>query len=217
MKPSAERKRELDDAVAYAVGHRIRIEALSILNDGTASPSDIAAILDEDVRMVGNHVRELYDSGCIEFIGTKKVRNATEHFYRAVTLPYITDDEYQAMPVKLRHQMAGLIVQAIVAETLASFRAGKMAADPRLWLTWQIVNVADAEGKAEVAEEVRATYGRFEDIATRNANRLANARKKAKEEGKKLPVGKAEVVALMSFERSRPGRPESGYSRHSKR
>jgi DNA-binding transcriptional ArsR family regulator len=195
-----DRKRTIDDAVAYAVGHRIRIDALAILNEGKASPSEIAGVLDESISMVGHHIKELYDSGCIEAAGTEQVRGATEHFYRAVTLPYISDEEYRALPLKTRRELVGLIIQAIMAEVLASFRASKLETDEDLWLTWQCLNL-DAQGRREVADEQAESYARLIEIQERNATRLS-------ESGE---TGATAVVAMMGFERSRPGRPTGGY------
>jgi DNA-binding transcriptional ArsR family regulator len=199
---TSKRKRAIDDAVAYAVGHRIRIDALAILNEGKASPSEIAETLDESVSMVGHHIKELFDSGCIEAVGTEQVRGATEHFYRAVTLPYISDEEYRVMPIETRRELVGLIIQAIMAEVLASFRARKLETDEDLWLTWQCLNL-DEQGRREVADEQAESYARLLDIQTRNATRLAEAGR----------TGTTTVVAMMGFERSRPGRPTGGYVR----
>jgi DNA-binding transcriptional ArsR family regulator len=199
-KPPAERKRAIDDAVAYAVGHRIRIDALAILAEGKHSPSQIAEILGEDVSLVGNHIRELYESGCIESAGTAKVRNATEHFYRALELPYVDGEEYGEMSQETRRELIGLIIQAIVAEVMASFRAAKMETDEDLAMVWDSMNL-DALGRHEMAEELTARYERLKQIKAKSANRLAQSGE----------VGITTVVALMGFERSRPGRPESGY------
>lgn len=199
-KPMEDRKRRLDDAVVFATAHKIRIEALSIMNDAKASPIEIARILGEDLSVVSHHIRELYGDGSIESAGTLRVRNATEHFYRAVTLPYVTSAEYAAMTSPERREVACLIVQAIVAETLAALQKGKMEMDCEPWLTWQAVPV-DAEGKYEVIELMQETYDRFDAIKARNANRIALTNE----------PGKTEIVALMSFERSRAGRPDLGY------
>lgn len=66
------REREVDDAMVWALGNWIRNETLSILAEGKYSASEIAKILDEDLRTVAHHVRGLYDAGCIESAGTVK-------------------------------------------------------------------------------------------------------------------------------------------------
>lgn len=209
-KPTTERKREIDDAVAYAIGHRIRIEALAILAEGRHSPSEIAKLLGEDVRLVGNHIRELYDCGCIEAAGTRKVRNATEHFYRAVTLPYISDEEYRAMSTESRREVISVIVQAVMAEVLASFRAKKLERDDDVWLAWDCANLDD-KGKREVADELAESFERLSEIKARSAGRLAESREKAAEDDEEAPEGTTTVISLMGFERSRAKRPASGY------
>lgn len=210
-KKLTERARDADEAVVYATAHRIRVEALSIMNDGKASPNDIAEFLDEDLSTVSHHIRELFRDGSIESAGTVKRRNATEHFYRAVVLPYISSEEYAAMEPAKRREIAGLIVQAIMAETLAALRLGKMQGEREPWLTWQGVLV-DEEGEQEVHDLMADTYEKTVDITARNANRIAAARLKAQKESRELPpLGKTQLVVLMSYERSRQGRPNLGY------
>jgi predicted transcriptional regulator len=189
-------RRTIDEAVAYAVGHRIRIDALSILNEGTASPNEIAKIIGEGVSKVGHHVKELFDSGCIEFVGTKQRRGATEHFYRAIARPFVSDEEARELPPETKREFAALILQAIMAEGLSSLRAGKMDADDDIWMSWRSVNLDD-QGRREVADEQAESYARIEEIEARSAARLVELG----------GAGTSTVVAAMGFERSRSGRP----------
>ncbi len=199
-KPPSERTRPIDEAVLFAVGHRIRLDALAILAEGTYSVSEIAKMLDADVRLVGNHVRSLFEAGCIEAAGTETVGNFTEHFYRAVTMPFISDKAYRAMSPDDRHEIIGLIIQAIMAEAMASFQAGKLKADEDAWLLWDAMDL-DAEGRRELAKELETRYARFLEIKAKSEKRM----EKTGEEG--IPT----VVALLGFERSRRGRPEEGF------
>jgi predicted transcriptional regulator len=191
--------RTIEDAVGYAVGHRIRIDALAILNEGKASPNEIAKQIGEGVSKVGHHVKELFDSGCIEFVGTEQRRGATEHYYRAIERPFISDEEARALSPETKREFAALILQAIMAEGLASLRAGKMDADDDIWMSWRSLNL-DAEGQREVADEQAESYARIAEIEAKSAARLI-------ESGE---TGTSTVVAAMAFERSRSGRPPGG-------
>lgn len=191
--------RSIEEAVAYAVGHRIRIEALSILNEGTASPNAIAKLIDEGVSKVGHHIKELVDSGCIEFVGTAQRRGATEHFYRAIERPFISDEEARELPPETKREFAALILQAIMAEGLSSLAAGKMDADDEIWMSWRALHVDDL-GRRELAEAQTESYARIEEIEARSAARLLESDEE----------GRSTVVAAMSFERSRAGRPPGG-------
>jgi len=187
--------RTIEEAVAYAVGHRIRIEALSILNEGTASPNEIAKLIDEGVSKVGHHIKELAESGCIEFVGTAQRRGATEHFYRAVERPFISDEEARELPPETKREFAALILQAIMAEGLSALGHARMDVDDDIWLSWRSLEL-DQEGREEVTALEAEYYARIEEIETRSASRLLAAGE----------VGKSTVVAALAFERSRPGR-----------
>lgn len=198
--PVAERKKDIADAVAYAGGNRIRVDALGILAEGKISVADIANVLDLDVKKLSDHIRYLYDYGCIEDAGTEKVRNTNKHFYRAVTLPHISVEDYRSMAPEERRDVLGLIVQMIIVETLASFRSRKLENDGRVRLIWDCLNL-DGRGKQEIATCLTRADKRLLAIEAVNAKRLA----KSGESG--IPM----VVSLMGFERSRPGRPDAGY------
>jgi predicted transcriptional regulator len=188
--------RSIEEAVAYAVGHRIRIEALAILNEGTASPNEIAKLIDEGVSKVGHHIKELVESGCIEFVGTAQRRGATEHFYRAIERPFISDEEARDLPPETKREIAALILQAVMAEGLSSLAAGKMDSDDDIWMGWRSLEIDD-RGRREIAREQAESYARIEEIEARSAGRLLGS------EGE----GKSTVLATMVFERSRTGRP----------
>jgi len=188
--------RNIEEAVAYAVGHKIRVEALSILNEGTASPNEIAKLIDEGVSKVGHHIKELAESGRIEFVGTAQRRGATEHFYRAVERPLISDEEARELPPETKREFAALILQAIMAESLSALGHAKLDDDDEIWLSWRSLEL-DAEGRREVTALQAEVYAQIEEIETRSVERLGDSGEQ----------GKSTVVAAMAFERSRPGRP----------
>lgn len=200
-KPPEERKREIGDAVAYALGNAIRNVALAVLAEGKRSKSELAKITGIDLRTMSHHVDELYECGCIEDAGSIKKGNVTERFYRTIILPYITDEAYRNMTLEERRDVNGVTVQSILTETLASFRAGKMEPDEQLWLLWDALNL-DVQGKEEVAKELAESYERIQAIHGRATNRLC-------ESGE---TGTMSIVTLTSFERGRNKRPAQSYA-----
>lgn len=191
--------RSIEEAVSYAVGHRIRIEVLAALNEGTRSPNELARLVGQPLSKVTHHINELVESGSIELARTEQVRNTTQHFYRAVEIPFLSDDEVRALPPKARQEITGLILQATMAESLASFWTGKMADDPRLWLSWRWFNV-DAQGREEIADEQAESWARVRAIEARSTARRA----KSGEE----PV--SIIVSSQGYERSRTSPPPRG-------
>jgi DNA-binding IclR family transcriptional regulator len=71
--------------LARANTHPLRISILEVLAmDGgrTLSPSDLSYELRAPLSNVNYHVTELHRTGLIELAGERRVRGATEHFYR---------------------------------------------------------------------------------------------------------------------------------------
>jgi len=203
-RPLKERTKLPNDAPSFAVGHRIRLESLIILHERESSAADIAKVLGEDVKVVTNHLRDLYDAGCIEFVGHKGEGNIRKAVYRATTRPFVSDEEYEAMSIKERHEANGVVVQWILAECLSSYRNSKMDRDEALCLITDMP-VLDAEGRIELRDLLAACWnGESEDaledlkgvqeIAGRAANRMAQTGE----------TGTTVVVTLTAFERGRP-------------
>jgi DNA-binding transcriptional ArsR family regulator len=192
-----------DDAPSYPVGHRLRLESLIILHERESSAADIADMLDEDVRVVTNHLRDLYDAGCIEFVGHKGDGNIKRAVYRAVTRPLISDEEYEEMSLDERHEINGVAVQWILAECLSSYRNNKMDRDEALCLITD-AQLLDTEGRIELRDLLTAFWSSdsgdvldalksAQEIAARAANRMV----------KSGETGRTIVVTLMAFERGR--------------
>jgi hypothetical protein len=71
--------------LARANTHPLRISILEVLGmDGgrTLSPSDLSYELRAPLSNVNYHVTELHRTGLIVLTGERRVRGATEHFYR---------------------------------------------------------------------------------------------------------------------------------------
>ena len=196
-----ERMKTIDEAVHYAVKHRLRVQILITLNEGTFTPGQIAEITGEPLNNVANHVRELADAGSIELAKTELVRNATLHFYRAVEMPFFTDEQIAAMPPLQRHVSAGLVVQSMIAEVFAALWAGKLS-DPRVWLTWRWFNVDD-QGRRDMLDEQQRSWNRIQEIEAESTNRRAVSG----EESASI------IVTQLAFPRARKGPTPSSPSR----
>lgn len=205
-RPLRERTKLPEDAPPFATGHRIRLESLVVLHErGEASAADIAHIIGEDVRNVSNHLRDLYDAGCIEFVDHKGDGNLRKAIYRAISRPLISDEEYKAMSLKERHEINGVAVQWILAECLSSYRNNKMDRDEALCLITDAPTL-DAEGRVELRDLLTASWtGESEDVfeALKGVQEIAaKATNRMAESGE---AGTTVVVTLMAFERGRHG------------
>lgn len=184
-------------AISYAVNHPIRLDCLAILIVRIASASEIAKELGISTSAAAHHIAELHKDGVIEYVKTEvggSRRGASEHFYRATALPEVTEEDWLVMPRDGRRQMAGRVLQAIVAQSLAGLRCQTMESDDRLHLGWQAIEV-DEEGEDEVAGLLEETSERFKRIKASNRTRLKD----------KGADGTIRIVATMGFYRADPG------------
>jgi DNA-binding transcriptional ArsR family regulator len=190
---AAKRGKKIEDVVTYALSHRTRIRVLTLLNEGVYTPDEMGEILGEDTERISYHVRELVEGGSIELVKVEKVRNADQHYYRAVEMPYFTDEEAAAMTPQERQVIAGLTLQNIIAESLAALHAGKLHDDPSVVeLAWRWFNF-DRKAREDLASEQLHWWGRVSEIEAESLNRCA----KSGEQPESI------VVAHMGFPRER--------------
>jgi DNA-binding transcriptional ArsR family regulator len=209
-RPITERTRLPEDAPPFAVGHYLRLEALTILHEGEFTAGEVAHMLGEDVKNVHHHLSALYEAGCVELAGHRVEGNFRKPVYRAIARPFISDEEYDAMSVAERHDANSAIVQWILAECLSSYRNEKMDRDKDVCLIADEPDL-DTKGREEVREflttawsgepdDVLAALKSIQEITCRAANRMA-------ESGE---TGTTMFVTLLAFERGRSGRPTGG-------
>lgn len=166
--------RGIEDAVSYALGHRIRIEILAALHEGPDSADGLAKIVRRPLSTVTHHIGELLKDGSIEIARTEQVGNLVQHFYCVVKLPYYSDEDFAALSREEKLEIIGLILRAAMAEALAALWAGKLLDDPRVILAWNRINL-DRQGREELADEQARSWSRIQEIEAESANRRAES------------------------------------------
>lgn len=150
-------ERSSEDAVSFALAHRVRIEILSALNERDYCQSELARLLHQPESTVQYHLRELLAAGAIEVSKSRPVRNFDQRFYRAVTIAYFGLDEMAEWSLEKRQAFWGLIIQNSGAEALSALHAGTISEDEKSWLTWARFNV-DSQGRAAMFEVLSAAW-----------------------------------------------------------
>jgi DNA-binding transcriptional ArsR family regulator len=115
-----------DETLLKALGHPLRLRLLEAISDrGEASPVALAREFDQPLATVSHHVRLLCHLGYLELVRTEPRRGAVEHFYRAVTRPFIDDAEWERLPLAMRRGLATQTFRSIFAEaSLAGAQGG---------------------------------------------------------------------------------------------
>jgi DNA-binding transcriptional ArsR family regulator len=192
-KEKGQRSKSIEEIVSYAMGHRIRIEILTLLNERVYTPDEISKFLNEPLSKLSHHINELVEGGAIELAKTEQVRNWTRHYYRAVEQPYVSEEEALAMTPQQRQIYAGVTLQCMMAESMSAFWAGNLVDDPsHVLLSWRWFNV-DREGQGEIMAELVESWERIQEIEARSTAR----RTKSDEDAVTF------IVAMQGFRRSR--------------
>jgi DNA-binding transcriptional ArsR family regulator len=164
--PKTKNKKDgVEQIVAKAFAHPLRVQILIILNEKIASPNMLAQQLDESLNLVAYHVRVLEKYDCIELVDTKQRRGATEHFYRATRRQLLTDDQWAQMPASLRPGMANAVLKSIFEDIEAASKAGTLEEVDDVHIT-RLPMVLDKTGWDQVSTLLKSTFDQLMEIQT---------------------------------------------------
>jgi DNA-binding transcriptional ArsR family regulator len=166
------KKDGVEQIVAKAFAHPLRVQILIILNEKVASPNMLAQQLDESLNLVAYHVRVLEKYDCIELVDTKQRRGATEHFYRATRRQLLTDDQWAQMPASLRPGMATAVLKSIFEDIEAASKSGTLEEVDEVHISRTPV-VLDKQGWGEVSALLKGTFDQLMEIQAGASERVA--------------------------------------------
>lgn len=191
-------RKTLVELAAFAVGNRIRIDALTIFNERVASVKQVSSEIGEGIELVGHHVKELFKAGCLELVKSAPRGPTVEHFYRALRRPEMSDEEWWALDDSDRKEISTAGMRNLFAEGLASIQTGKMTADRRMCIWWKASHLDD-QGRDEAAEEQAQHINRLQEIEAQSIERMVESGDDKK--------AASTVLAVLGFTRSRAGQP----------
>jgi predicted ArsR family transcriptional regulator len=173
--PKTKNKKEgVEQVVAKAFAHPLRVQILIILNEKVASPNMLAQQLDQSLNLVAYHVRVLEKYDCIELVDTKQRRGATEHFYRATRRQFLTDSEWSRLPKSLRPGLSGAMLKSAFDDVEEALDKGTFdeLEDRHLSRTPMVV---DKKGWEDATELLLGTLDRLLEIQAETNKRLADS------------------------------------------
>jgi DNA-binding transcriptional ArsR family regulator len=180
-----------DPRLVKALAHPLRVQILTVLEERTASPSDLAEELGAPLGNVSYHVRTLTELGLLKLVRRRTRRGAVEHYYRARERATVSDKAWSQVPTVVRRSMVGVALeQAIEAAVSAAGSGGFEAEDTSV--TRHSVAL-DEEGLRELGGALARLNEEVVAIEQRSAKRTEG-------EGKPRPVG----VVTMLFDAPAP-------------
>ncbi len=188
-KAKAKNRGEIEQRLFKALAHPLRFQALIILNERVASPNELAKELGEGLSQVSYHVKVLLESDCIELVKTEPRRGAVEHYYRATSRAFLSDDEWARLPSSIQPGLSASLLQTIVDDAVEALKAGTFDARDDHHLSWTPM-IVDEEGWKDLAAALTGTMERCIEIQAESAGRLAEAGEE----------GISATAAMMGFE-----------------
>jgi DNA-binding transcriptional ArsR family regulator len=164
----------VDSRLAKALAHPLRVQLLAALNQGVASPNELAKKLGEPLTNVSYHVRMLHDLGCIELVDTEPRRGALEHYYRAVMRPFFGDREWKKLPQNARNSISDAVLQLIWDDAAAAIKDGSFDERDDRHLSRTVLAV-DEQGWDELQDVLAETLDRAMQIQADSASRASKA------------------------------------------
>lgn len=162
----------LDARVVRALGHPVRVQALTILNERVASPSEIAKEVDESVGHVSYHIKVLNECECIELVETTPRRGAMEHFYRATSRFFLDVSGWEAVPESMRPGLSGGLLQTIFEDASRALTTGTFDRSNDRHLSWTPM-IVDEIGWNELTKGLGEMLQRILAIQAASSERLA--------------------------------------------
>jgi len=146
---------------------------LTRLNEGVASPNEMAKEFGESLPLVSYHVRILRELDCIELVRTTPRRGAIEHHYRALTRPFLDDDDWAQLPPSARKAVSNTVLSKALGDVRTAVAAGTFDDRPDRHLSYSALILDEQGWRAlgdrlnEVLEwalaEQAASAGRLQD------------------------------------------------------
>jgi DNA-binding transcriptional ArsR family regulator len=151
-----------DPRVVKALAHPIRMKILSILDERTATPKELAGVLGLPLENVSYHVRTLKDFGFIKLEKTRQVRGAVEHHYKLAARPRIGNKLWDEIPRVMQEALIDANLSAFVEDIgRAAMEGGFDRSDSHLSFNSLVL---DDIAIAEVGEILRDAQKRIDQV-----------------------------------------------------
>lgn len=188
----------MDRRLVHAIGHPVREHILAVLNERQASPTEIGDELELDVSAFYKHVQVLEQLGCIECVGTRRVRGVHERIFRATSTLSFDDEAWQRVPATLRADVWADLLRRLCNDVTGALLDGRLGGggSEHVSLTPGLV---DAQGRNEIFAILDDALSRVRAVQRESATRLRESG------GQGIPV----TIAILGYEAERAARPTS--------
>jgi DNA-binding transcriptional ArsR family regulator len=162
-----------DPRLVKGLAHPLRIAILRALQDGRASPSEIAERIGAPLGNVSYHVRFLARIGLIELRETRPRRGAVEHYYEVLEGVQVSEAAWASLPGSVRDRVLSATLDEVGRSVAAAVNAGGFSHDDAR--AGRVEMVLDRDGIAELSGALNQLSDRAVEIERAAAHRIAVA------------------------------------------
>ena len=162
-----------DPRLVKALAHPLRVQIMSVLQDRTASPSDLAEELKAPLGNVSYHVRILAKLDLLKLVRKRQRRGAIEHLYRANGRIRVSDRAWGQVPGIVKTAMVGATLEQVGRYVEQSAVTGGFER-AEAHLIRQPMHL-DQQGWEELSAAVAELLQRANDIERESQQRLGQA------------------------------------------
>jgi DNA-binding transcriptional ArsR family regulator len=144
-------KRDVERTIGSVIAHPLRSRCLNRLAERTASPAELAIEFRKPLSDVSYHVATLLKAGAIELVGERPVRGSIQHFYRAISMPYVDTAENADLTLEERLDFARLTIQLATADATIALDAKTLNRRPDAHVV-RMPMVVDEDGWGELGK-----------------------------------------------------------------
>jgi len=164
----------VDQRIAKALAHPLRVRILATLSHRSISPVEFSREARVPLSDVAYHFRKLEEFECAEVTREVPVRGSTQHFYRGTTRPLLSDDAWKYLPISIRGGISGMIWQTLLERVAGAMEAGTFDVRDDRHFTWTPFTVDEA-GWTELTGLLASTLEEATEIGVRSAERMAES------------------------------------------
>ncbi len=168
------RKSGVNIDLVKALGHELRVEILTILNERMASPNELSKELGEGLSQVSYHVKVLKDYKTIKQVKTEPRRGAVEHYYRATSRAFLTDRDWHELPASVRPGLSADLFELILTDAATAIESETFDERVDRHMSWTPL-VVDEKGWRDLTKLMNGTLEKVLKIQADSSTRLAKS------------------------------------------
>lgn len=168
------RKSGVNIDLVKALGHELRVEILTILNERMASPNELSKELGEGLSQVSYHVKVLKDYKTIKQVKTEPRRGAVEHYYRATSRAFLSDRDWRELPDSVRPGLSADLFELVVNDAATAIESETFDKRIDRHMSWTPL-VIDEKGWRDLTKLLDGTLEKVLKIQADSSARLAKS------------------------------------------